>query len=253
MQSLDNSQILEQYTRIKSGGINFYSNYFFKPVSENATGAFGKDSLFFLEPQNGFSRYYFASTNLDELSRITKDSLNKGSVICADYIAKSDMPQAVCDFFNANFLPYAKYAKRTKKLELSNTEAQIFNCEISAEAIYADLLKTFDKYASYFPSFEAIKKAKEENRIIYIGDNSDIKSYIIFEIKGKCAYLNFIANRGGKAALKEIWSKFYSALCAFKAESLYLWVDLANSKAIRMYDIEKFSPPQLFNFIFIAK
>ena len=89
-----------------------------------------------------------------------------------------------------------------------------------------------------------------ENKVITIYENDELKSFLIYKTQGTKAYLNQIANYGNKENLIELWKKFYLALNYENIKYLDLWYDINNKKAENMYKIENFQPLKQFNYCY---
>ncbi len=82
--------------------------------------------------------------------------------------------------------------------------------------------------------------------------HEELKSFLIYKVKGQSAYLNHIANYGSKQNLINLWKKFYTLLNNQKINHLDLWCDTLNLKALNMYNIESFKNFPLKNYIYKA-
>lgn len=78
----------------------------------------------------------------------------------------------------------------------------------------------------------------------------EIASFIIYEIRGGFAHIDFVYNTFGRAGLIALWQGFYKAISKKKLKGVMLWVNVANAKALNMYKIEDFTPSYELNFIY---
>ncbi|MDP2538705.1 hypothetical protein Q5I06_02765 [Helicobacter sp. faydin-H76] len=244
-QKMDINDIRSQIFLIKKNAKNIYTN-FYTQLNIAYQVKILSHSIIILKKELGFWRLYFFSNDIKKLQD-TLSKIQNNAPICIEILQKQE----------EIILNSAK--KQTVYIRLRKNLSNISKMEIqqppykkpSAKKFYELIQKDFNIYFDHLPTLETIKDWIKNKRILYIKKERQIISYLIFNINGKGAYINYIANYGGKDSLIKIWQMFYQELNNFDIQSIYLWCDTKNTKAMNMYQIEGFSPDGLKNFIYL--
>lgn len=242
------NQLRTYFSQIKLGCKETYTNFY---TQENTSYEvkITPHSIIFLKKEKNFFRLYFFSNNLLKLK---KDILNikNNKNIFIEILQKEEKIKfnGLCK--KATYIRLKKDYKNTHT-QSRTSEEKIYSDTLEAKKVQKLIQRDFNPYFDHFPNLKSIQKHLNKDHILFISHDKQICSYIMFDIKGKVAYINYIANYGGKKNLIKIWQIFYEKLNNFLVESIYLWCDVNNTKAMNMYQIENFIPEGLKNFIYI--
>lgn len=203
-------------------------------------------SIIILKQEENFWRLYFFTNNIQELQNAI-DGIQNSIPICIEILQKQE--EIVLNSIPKQTL-YVRLRKNISKIPKRDF-TQASTKESYAKKIYELIQKDFNIYFDHLPTLEVIKDWIKNKKILFVTEDEKIISYLVFNIKGKGAYINYIANYGGKDSLVKIWQMLYQELNNFDIEFIHLWCDTKNTKAMNMYQIEGFSPDGLKNFIYL--
>lgn len=245
---MDLNQLRTYFSQIKLSCKETYTNFY---TQENALYEvkITPHSIIFLKKEKNFFRLYFFSNNLLKLKKNILNIKNN-KTICIEILQKEEKIKFDSLCKKATYIRLKKDYKNTHT-QSRVSEEKIYSDALEAKKIQKLIQRDFNPYFDHFPNLKSIQKHLDKGNILFISQNKQICSYIIFDIKGKAAYINYIANYGGKKNLIKIWQIFYEKLNNFLVEFIYLWCDINNTKAMNMYQIENFIPEGLKNFIYI--
>ncbi|PAF53671.1 hypothetical protein BKH42_04960 [Helicobacter sp. 13S00482-2] len=244
-QKMDLKKIHSQILLIKKNAKNIYTNFY---TQENIIYQVKilSDCIIILKQEQIFWRLYFFSNDIEKLQDAL-DQIRSNIPICIEIIQKQE--EIILDSIQKQTI-YLRLRKNLSKIPKTDLQ-QISNKKASPKEFYKLIQKDFNIYFDHLPTLETIENWIKNKKILYINQEEKIISYLVFNIKGKGAYINYIANYGGKNSLIRIWEMFYQELNKFDIEFIYLWCDTKNTKAMNMYEIEGFYPDGLKNFIYL--
>ena len=242
------TDILAKFDSLRRTDIkNFQTNYFLTPVDQECFALENEQAAIFLSKEKNFYKLFYAFTSLHNFEMLLSQIFYED--VYLEIIAKrppfSDFQKLLNKFFEYK----TTYQKLYKKLEISNRTFDV-SCKIDEKLIFDKLYSTFNIYFEHLMNADELKKLANENKVLTIYENGDMKSFLIYKTQGSKAYLNHIANYGSKENLIALWKMFYQDLNNHKVKYLDLWYDVQNKKAENMYHIEKFRPLGLYNFCY---
>lgn len=250
----DSSVVMPYISELKKTQGDYFSNYFLTPLEAQIPLLHSEKSLIFLQPEYDFYRLYFATIDINDFKNLLKQ-VPENLDVCIEVVTNSNIPEQLLKTLCEKFKLTETYQKLYKKLDIvANTEYCPDMGAFTPECIFEHVWQDFNKYYDHLPSLEKIETFLNNGKLISIeNEQGDLCGYILFEIKGKQAYLNYIANYGGKKTLLLLWERFYNVLSHYNVKSIYLWYNINNKKASRMYQIENFEDAHLKNYIFLRK
>ncbi len=227
---------------------SFQTNYFNIPIDSDCICFSNKNAILFLNQEKDFYKLYYAYINSADFELLLEQlpSLN----IYLEIISKNELPKEQKAVINKYFNYYTTYQKLYKKLSVNNAEI-LPKCRIDIDLIYQKIYSTFNVYFEHLMDKDELIRLARDKKVLTIYENNELKSFLIYKITGKKAYLNHIANFGSKENLINLWKLFYQVLNSEEIEYLDLWYDINNKKAENMYKIENFQPLNMFNYTFV--
>lgn len=244
-QKMDLKQIHSHILLIKKDKKNTYTNFYIQEDISYQVRIL-THSIIILKQEESFWRLYFFSNDIEKLQNAL-DEIQNDVPICIEILQKQE--DIIFNSIEKHTL-YIRLRKNISKIpEVKLQKPSQKN--ICAEKIHELIQKDFNIFFDHLPTLETIKDWIKNKKILFINKEEKIISYLVFNIKGKGAYINYIANYGGKDSLVKIWEMFYQELNSFDIEFIHLWCDMKNTKAMKMYQIEGFSPDGLKNFIYL--
>lgn len=250
MRKFSRAQIAEEYGRIKSGGGDFFSNYCFPPDGADMDGVSSGESLLLFKSERDFVRLFFITRSLDNLGGLLDSSLPDGLCACVELASRGAPARDLDDFFKSRFRLHSVY----EKMELARIPPAVAAeaCgELAPEELSADMEAVFDKFSDHIPEISEISRFCLEKRAVSFPSQAG-PSYVLFSIEGAFAYINFFANRAGRAGMERLWSGFYSAAALAGARAARLWVNRRNEKALAVYSREGFKGGGIFSTAYVC-
>lgn len=244
-QKMDLKQIHYHMLLIKKDKKNTYTNFYSQQELIYQVKLL-PHSIIILKQEESFWRLYFFSNDMQKLQN-TLDKIQNDIPICIEILQKQE--DIIFNSMEKQTL-YIRLRKNLSKTPSIKLQQPPYK-KPCAEKIYQLIQKDFNIYFDHLPTLEVIKDWIKNKKILSIIKEEKIIAYLVFNIKGKGAYINYIANYGGKDSLVKIWQMLYQELNNFDIEFLHLWCDTKNTKAMNMYQIEGFSPDGLKNFIYL--
>lgn len=244
-QKMNLKQIHRYMLLIKKDKKTTYTNFY---TQQNITYQVRllSHSLIILKKEKSFWRLYFFSNDIEKLENALV-KIQNNIPICIEILQKQE--DIIFKSIEKQTL-YVRFRKNISKMPEIKPHKPLKK-EVRAKKIYELIQKDFNIYFDHLPTLETLKNWIKNKRILFINQEQKIISYLVFDIRGKGVYINYIANYGGKDSLIKIWGMFYQELNNFDIEFIYLWCDAKNIKAMNMYQIEGFSPDGLKNFIYL--
>ncbi len=255
MLPLSYTQIQHVFTTIKSRSQQIVTNYFFNTQENLFLYYQDSDACIFLQKQNDFYRLYFIGSEQAYIEYLLQTLTIPFRVILENVTTNQALSLSTWHYETT----YVRLAKTLRLSSDSTMDSSRYVATLQAEHLLRLLCRDFNKYFDYLPSVAALQRRIDSKHVLCItrenklalGDISQsILGYLVFIPKGKSAYLNFIANYGGKTSLLTLWNVFYTCLSKFRIGSLHLWCNIHNQKAMRMYTKESFMPSGLQNIIY---
>lgn len=231
----------------KTNANNFQTNYFLSPIEDECFTLENKNAFIFLSKEKDFYKLFYAFTCLDDFESLLSKLPSKN--IYLEIIAKKTLPTDFQSVLDKYFEYKTTYQKLYKKLENSEVRSDIL-CQVDVNLVFDKIYSTFDVYFEHLMSKQELQKLADENKILTIYENEEMKSFLIYKTQGSKAYLNHIANYGSKENLISLWKIFYKALNYHNINYLDLWYNMQNKKAENMYHKENFQPLELYNFCY---
>lgn len=243
MHKIQIKEIYNTINIIKSPQKPLITNFYFNKTNKLYKIKSTNNSLIFIYKDFGFYRIYFLGNDLFELEYLLNDlELDLDSYI--EIIAKEaylNLP---------NYKKEATYLKFYKKIDKNPNYIYKNDFILDYDMLYKNINKDFNKYYDHLPNKNTIKQYIKNNQVLYISKDDVLLSYLVFKQMGKSAYLNFIANYAGKDSIIKLWNSFYTTLNKINIQSINLWCNSSNKKAMNMYKIENFTFSELNNFIY---
>lgn len=229
---------------------SFQTNYFNITIDSDCICYSNENAIIFLNQEKDFYKLYYAYIDSVDFEQLLKQlpSLN----IYLEIISKNELPKEQKVIIKKYFNYCTTYQKLYKKLVVNNAKI-LPKCRIDIDLIYQKIYSTFNIYFEHLLDKDELKQMAGTGKILTIYENNELKSFLIYKITGKKAYLNHIANYASKENLINLWKIFYQVLNCKKIEYLDLWYDINNKKAENMYKIEKFQPLKMYNFVYKMK
>lgn len=244
-QKMDLKQIHYHMLLIKKDKKNTYTNFYTQQDTSYQVRLL-THSMIILKREENFWRLYFFSNDIEKLENAL-DEIQNNIPICIEILQKEEDIIFNSIEKQTFYIRLRKNISKIPKIEFEQPPHK----KVCAKKIYELIRKDFNVYFDHLPTLETTKSWAKNKKILFINQEEKITSYLVFNIKGKGAYINYIANYGGKDSLIKIWQMFYQELNNFDIEFIHLWCDTKNAKAMNMYQIEGFFADGLKNFIYL--
>ena len=242
------TEILAKIDALRKSDVkNFQTNYFLTPVEDDCFVLENGKAIVFLSLEKDFYKLFYAFINLDEWGRLLSRLPSKN--IYLEIIAKKMLPADFQSVLDKYFEYKTTYQKLYKKLENSEVWSDT-QYQVDVNLVFDKIYSTFDVYFEHLMSKQELKNLADENKVLTVYENGEMKSFLIYKTQGSKAYLNHIANYGSKENLIALWKMFYQELNNRGIKYLDLWYNMQNKKAENMYHIENFQPLGLYNFCY---
>jgi hypothetical protein len=225
-------------SRIPIEGRTFQTNYFRQHLVGDSFGLYSAPhTLVFLQPDQDFFRLFYATVDSGELMEILKGFQYPGTTVVG-YIARNPDPQMCAGFEQAGFGPHAVFLKMTNHaLRPAKTNVHLSYAEaVEVDILLARLQADFDRYTSHFPDRDTLLGYIEKRWVLVNRKGPDIKGYVIFQIVGRHAHYNYIANHSeGPMDWLVLQRNFYGVMTERGISAGFLWVENTNERVIRMH------------------
>ena len=228
------SRINEIKRRSKSA---ILSNYFKQELKSYLLYTlWSENTVIFCDKDIDFYRLYFYSNDLDDL-RMTIQNVALTPVM-VDIITIKFSEDLDTLFIDSGFKNIAVYKhiinnnfpvyKTTKELSFADP--------IDLEIMYNHLFEDFDKYMDHLPEIEKLRHFIENKQVIVMRERDNICGYIIFQVLGKRAFLNYWYNEGKSLDSLMLLINFYGVMKNRGIVSGFGWVNSENNDIIKTHE-----------------
>ncbi|MGG3836312.1 hypothetical protein ABEV00_04710 [Paenibacillus thiaminolyticus] len=237
--TVDLKCIIQFISEIKRNNGLRYSNYYHQELQgERFLVNHTTRSICFFEQEDGFYRGYFASADMDDLTRLLS-SIELESPVVIAIVSKTQNPELTEIIQRSGFEQYRVYRRMVnrdfQKYELN--DGVTYAKPGQAQEILELLKETFNPYTDYFPTVALLEQLIANKQVIINEEDGHCKGLFIYRREGIQYNFNYMVNKSINPILfVYALQNFYAHLKNAGLQHGYLWLDSNNVKVIRLHE-----------------
>ena len=208
----------------------------------------------------GFSQLYYFLDDVLSINELTPDILENipedRYPVYADITVRGEFEYSGSVFEKLGLEPFRTYIRKSvlnKDLHFPKMLDAVYAVRGDLDFIYSMLTEQFDPMSDHIPTRPELEEIIEAKQVLKINISETIGGVLLFEDFGKRSYLRALCVHPGHRHSSLGQSLLTEYLIAHSSDStslFYLWVDAANSIAIKLYDKYGYRSDGLKNYVF---
>ncbi len=195
-------------------------------------------SLLFARTELGVKRLYFFSANVPSLSELLgRWVIDVLPTVAIGYVDRNKNESLCAAFRQHGFIETGHYLRMT--CNAFPPPASLEEPEFAGSedlAILSHLIRSnFDPVTDHLPSMERLQSLISNREIIVQREHGVITGLIAFPTMGRQVNLNYLLNLGRRGQGQSLMQKFLICAQQRGIRSGFLWVDIRNARALRLY------------------